>query len=94
MPLPILLNGPPASGKSTLAQRFVDAHPFALNLDIDVVRGLLGSWLDDPLAAGSAARSLALAMAETHLLAGKDVIVPQFLGRTQSQHPAAALHGA
>ena len=77
----ILLNGPPASGKSTIAQRFVDSHPLALNLDIDVVRGLLGQWLDDPNAAGLAARSLALAMAATHLRSGRDVIVPQFLGR-------------
>jgi len=78
----VLLNGPPASGKSTIAQRFVDARPLALNLDIDVVRGMLGSWLNDPTAAGSRARSLALVMAEAHLGAGWDVVVPQFLGRS------------
>jgi predicted kinase len=81
MALLILLNGVPASGKSTIAQRFVDSRPLALNLDIDIVRGLLGRWLDDPSTAGVAARSLALAMAATHLSAGHDVIVPQFLGR-------------
>jgi predicted kinase len=78
----VLLKGPPASGKSTIAQCFVDSRPFSLNLDIDVVRGMLGGWLDDPSTAGPAARSLALVMAETHLAAGRDVIVPQFLGRT------------
>lgn len=78
----ILLNGPPASGKSTIARRFVDSEPMALSLDIDVVRGMLGAWLDAPDESGLAARSLALAMAETHLGAGHDVIVPQFLGRT------------
>jgi len=77
----ILLNGPPASGKSTLAQRFVDSRSLALNLDIDVIRGLLGQWLDDPHQAGLEARSLALAMAKAHLALGHDVIVPQFLGR-------------
>jgi len=77
----ILLNGPPASGKSTIAQRYVDARPLALNLDVDVVRGLLGRWLDEPYQAGLHARSLALAMAEAHLRAERDVIVPQFLGR-------------
>ena len=78
----VLLNGPPASGKSTIAQRFVDSRPLSLNLDIDVVRGMLGGWLDDPSTAGLTARSLALVMAEAHLAAGRDVIVPQFLGRT------------
>ena len=78
----VLLNGPPASGKSTIAQRVVDSRPLSLNLDIDVVRGMLGGWLDDPSTAGLTARSLALVMAEAHLAAGSDVIVPQFLGRT------------
>jgi predicted kinase len=78
----VLLNGPPASGKSTIAQRFVDARPLSLNLDIDVVRGTLGDRLDNPSTAGLTARSLALVMAETHLAAGRDVIVPQFLGHT------------
>lgn len=77
----VLLNGPPASGKSTIAARLVDRRPLALNLDIDVVRGHLGRWLDDPDAAGQAARVLAIAMARTHLVGGYDVIVPQFLGR-------------
>lgn len=77
----ILLNGPPASGKSTIARRFVESRPLALDLDIDVVRGLLGGWLDDASASGSIARALALAMADSHLSAGFDVIVPQYLGR-------------
>jgi predicted kinase len=77
----VLLNGPPASGKSTLAARLVDTRPLALNLDIDVIRGQLGAWLDLPMDAGIAARALAISMARTHLAAGHDVIVPQFLGR-------------
>lgn len=79
----ILLNGPPASGKSTLAKRFVAEHPLALNLDVDIVRGLLGCWIQTPTNAGQAARSLALSMAETHLRSGHDVIVPQFLARPE-----------
>ena len=77
----VLLNGPPASGKSTLAARLVESRPLALNLDIDVVRGLLGAWIDRPADAGLAARALAISMARTHLAAGHDVFVPQFLGR-------------
>jgi predicted kinase len=77
----ILLNGPPACGKSTLARRYADDHPLTLNLDIDSVRGLIGGWRDDRHNAGLAARAIALSAARTHLTAGHDVIVPQFLGR-------------
>jgi predicted kinase len=77
----ILLNGPPACGKSTLARRYVDEHPLALNLDVDRVRSLIGRWRDDPHAAGLLAREIALAAARVHLASDRDVVVPQFLGR-------------
>jgi predicted kinase len=82
VPRLILLNGPPACGKSTLARRYVDEHPLALNLDVDLVRSLLGQWREDPHAAGLLAREIALAAARAHLAAGHDVVVPQYLGRT------------
>lgn len=77
----ILLNGPPASGKSTIAAELVSTRPLALNLDVDLVRGQLGQWQDRPTEAGLSARRLALAMAEAHLSIGHDVVVPQFLAR-------------
>lgn len=77
----ILINGAPGSGKSTLAQMYVDEHSLALALDIDVVRAMLGCWLDHPVEAGLIARRLALEMARVQLSAGRDVLVPQFLGR-------------
>jgi predicted kinase len=81
VPKLILLNGPPAVGKSTLARRYADAHPLTLVLEIDAVRALLGSWLEDWQRSGHTARVIALAMARTHLEAGHDVIVPQLLTR-------------
>jgi predicted kinase len=81
MPRLILVNGAPGSGKSTLAKAFAADHPLSMALDLDTVRGMLGGWLDQPVEAGLAARRLALAMARVHLLAGHDVLVPQFLGR-------------
>ena len=86
MPALILLNGPPASGKSTLAQRLVDRNPLALNLDVDVIRSLLGAWIEAPDESGLIARRLALAMATQHLDAGYDVVVPQFLAKVAFIH--------
>ena len=81
VPKLILLNGPPAVGKSMLARRYADEHPLTLVLEIDAVRALLGSWLEEWQRSGTIAREIALAMARTHLEGGHDVIVPQLLVR-------------
>jgi predicted kinase len=83
VPILLLLNGPPASGKSTIARLFAEAHPLALNLDVDLIRRLIGGWRDQPERSGRLARDIALASASTHLRAGYDVVVPQYLGRAE-----------
>jgi predicted kinase len=81
MPRLIHLNGPPAIGKSTLAQRYVDQHAGVLNLDIDLVRRLIGGWREDFSASGRLVRPVALSMARAHLQGGHDVVMPQYLGQ-------------
>lgn len=83
MPLLLVLDGPPGVGKSTIARRYAADHALAFVLDIDVLRGLLGGWEEDPAAAGRAARRIALAAAETHLRAGHDVVVPQLVAHDE-----------
>ncbi len=50
-----------------------------LSLEQDVVRGLLGGWRTREAESGALARDLCVAMARVHLLAGHDVVVPQFV---------------
>ncbi|MEU4773545.1 AAA family ATPase [Micromonospora sp. NPDC023644] len=83
VPRLIVLNGPPGCGKSTLARRYVEDHPLALDLDIDRIRELVGGWREHPGPAGLLARAVALAAARAHLAGRHDVIVPQFLGRPE-----------
>jgi predicted ABC-type ATPase len=81
VPRLIHLNGPPGIGKSTLAQLYADAHPGVLNLDIDRVRALIGGWRERFAETGAIVRPVALSMAGTHLRGGRDVVMPQYLGR-------------
>ncbi len=83
-PVLVLLNGAPASGKSTLARAWADRHgaDLPLALDIDVLRSMLGGWLEAPVDAGLAARAVAVAGIRAHLASGRDVVVPQYLYRT------------
>jgi predicted kinase len=91
VPRLIVLNGPPGVGKSTIAQRYVDDHPLALNLDIDSLRRLLGRWRDDVARAGLLARAMSLTLAGEHLRNGYDVVVPQYLGNPQFLAQAEAV---
>lgn len=75
----ILLNGPPGIGKSTLARRYAADHPLMLVVDIDSLRTSMGGW-DTHTESMLLARHLGIAMAETHLRAGHDVIIPQLNG--------------
>jgi len=81
VPRLIHLNGPPGIGKSTLAQRYADEHPGVLNLDIDQVRALIGGWRERFAETGEIVRPVALSMAGAHLRGGRDVVMPQYLGR-------------
>jgi hypothetical protein len=54
-----------------------------LSLEQDVVRGLLGGWRTRETESGALARDLCVAMARTHLQAGHDVVVPQFVANPE-----------
>jgi predicted kinase len=75
----IHLNGPSRVGKSTLARRYVAEHPGVLNLDVDVLVGLIGGWENDFESALGTARELGTVMAIAHLRNGHDVVLPQLI---------------
>ncbi|MBI4943393.1 MAG: AAA family ATPase [Actinobacteria bacterium] len=87
----VLLNGLPGSGKSTLARRWAAAHPPAVVVDVDVVRAGLEHPDPADVAPGQLAREVAGERARGLLLAGRDVLVPQFLARTPFLETLAAL---
>ena len=78
----LVINGAPGIGKSTLARRYVDGLPLALLVELDQIRMQLGGWADRD-ESRIVARSLALELMRAHLSTGRDVVVPQFLGRPQ-----------
>jgi len=70
-------------------------HPGALNLDIDRLRALIGGWRERFAETGEIVRPLALGMAGTHLRGGRDVVMPQYLGRlSEIERFEAAAHDA
>lgn len=77
----IHINGPAGIGKDTIAQTYIDSHPFALCVRTDELITTLGQWSAaqnyDP--ARHLAFDLALNMISTHLNAGYDVILPHLL---------------
>ncbi|WP_206784080.1 AAA family ATPase [Amycolatopsis sp. MtRt-6] len=87
MPRLIHLNGPSGIGKSTIAQAYVEQHPGVLNLDTDRVVCLIGGWRDTFFQTFKAAQLLAVAMAETHLRTGHDVVMPQLATRVVDVRP-------
>jgi predicted kinase len=75
------LNGPPGIGKSTLSALYTDRNPGTLNLDVDTLHRLVGGWQQEETDTWPAVWSLARAMATAHLEGGRDVVLPQYVGR-------------
>jgi len=82
MPRLVLINGAPGSGKSSMAQALAKEEVMALALDVDGIKHSLGLWDEDPSASGLHARRLSLALAESQLSAGYDLVLGQYLPRT------------
>jgi predicted kinase len=79
----VLISGAPGSGKSAIAHALAQDRSMTLALDVDGIKHSLGCWEEDPLASGLHARRLTLALANEQLHAGFDVVIGQYLARTE-----------
>lgn len=79
----IFINGPVGAGKSTIGQRYIDDHKFALLLSSDYFVGSLGQWLQDEQGARDLACEYLCLVAKAHLRSGHDVVLPYMLTRVQ-----------
>ncbi|HSX36695.1 MAG TPA: AAA family ATPase [Patescibacteria group bacterium] len=79
MPYLLLINGNPGMGKSTLAQRYVDEHPMALNADVDLMWHMIGQWQSSRPESDRLKFKYAQELAGLHLADGYDVIVPSLI---------------
>ena len=78
----LLLNGAPGVGKSALADRYARDHALTIVVDVDDLRRHLDGWETND-ASKLVARDLALALVADHFGRGRDVVVPQFVGRRE-----------
>ncbi|MGI3780644.1 MAG: hypothetical protein ACRYG2_07680, partial [Janthinobacterium lividum] len=67
--------------KSTLSALWAERHPRTLNLDIDTLHLLVSGWQDPANGTHDVMRPVAKAMASAYLATGRDVVLPQYLGR-------------
>lgn len=73
----IILNGALGVGKSTIAEKYAEAHPLTLKLDIDEVRRWMSHFREEKEISGPLAKKIAGEMARVHLQAGYDVVIAQ-----------------
>jgi predicted kinase len=93
----ILLNGAAGVGKTTIARMYRDQHPLALSIEGDELIAMIGSWLQYENQARDCVLDFTLAMANSHLQQGYDVIVPYLLTAAEDAEAFEALaqqHGA
>lgn len=72
----ILLHGFAGVGKTTIAERYVNEHPLAMNLEGDRIIVMIGQWIKHEAKARELIFKLSQSMIATCLEAGHDVIAP------------------
>ncbi|KKQ41965.1 MAG: hypothetical protein US60_C0026G0004 [Microgenomates group bacterium GW2011_GWC1_37_8] len=75
----IILNGFAGSGKTTIAKRYIDAHPLAINIEGDEIIAMIGKWKTNYKKARVCVYEHTKIIIATHLKLRYDVVVPYLL---------------
>lgn len=78
----IVLNGAPGMGKTTLAKKYINAHPLALMIEGDEIIAGMGQWLTYEDEARRLVFEITKSIIATHLRNKYDVILPYLVLRT------------
>jgi deoxyadenosine/deoxycytidine kinase len=80
----ILLYGFAGIGKTTIAKRYVNQHPLAMNLDQDRIIEMLGLWPEHEAEARKLVAELCKTLTTTYLRHDHDIIIPCLPTKTDS----------
>lgn len=72
----ILINGFNASGKTTIAKKYIAEHSLAIDIEADALVDNMGDWTNHRDEAGALAFTLTKAMIRAYLPSGHDVVLP------------------
>jgi predicted kinase len=75
----IVLNGFPASGKTTIAKKYIAEHSMALSIEADAMVDNIGDWSNHKEEVRQLTFELTKSMAQTYLPSGHDVVLPYFV---------------
>jgi len=75
----ILLYGFASSGKTTLANKYIDSHPLSIAFEGDQIISMMGQWRDQEEKARRIVFEHTKSIVRNHLQAGCDVLLPYLL---------------
>ena len=79
----ILINGFNASGKTTIAKKYIADHSLAMSIDADVLVNNIGDWANHREEVGQLAFELTKAMIRAYLPSSYDVVLPYIVTRIE-----------
>ena len=79
----ILINGFNASGKTTIARKYIIDHSLAMAVDADGLVDCIGDWASHCEEVGRLSFDLTKAIVRTYLPSGHDVVLPYIVTTTE-----------